>query len=352
LTDLLLRGLASIAGLLLVLAFLQSVSRVAVVNLQRGDRLARRIGWLVYAAIARLARHRRSYAEIQDALAWILPLYILCLIATWFAMVQAGFSLLIWASQAEHSLLQAVIASGSALSTLGFLTPPGVSGQLLAIPEGALGLGIVVFFFTFIPGYQTTVQTREVKVAWLYARIGPEPVDFSLVEWLQRSGQTDDLTNLWEDWEAWFRLLIETHTIAPVVAFVPTVHRGQTWLIAAAVILDTASFWLASQHTKGLPSAALCHATGVQALRLIAAQHSAAAAPEPSVAGRRSARLAFDTVSARMLALGAHVNPDRDACWRHFVALRREYEAFLQTLATGLLIPVEAVTLLPLAKEA
>jgi hypothetical protein len=51
-------------------------------------------------------------------------------------------------------VLQAVMASGSALSTLGFLTPPGIPGQLLAILEGAMGIGIVVFYFTFIPGYQ------------------------------------------------------------------------------------------------------------------------------------------------------------------------------------------------------
>jgi len=82
-------------------------------------------------------------------------------------LVQAGFASLIWSSQAEHSLLQAVIASGSALSALGFLTPSDPSGQLLAIPEGAMGLGIVVFLLTFVPGYQTAIQHARVKVAWL-----------------------------------------------------------------------------------------------------------------------------------------------------------------------------------------
>ena len=156
-TDLSFRVVAFAVGLLLLLAFLLSASRVAIVNRQRGDRLARGVGWVAYSAIARKALRRRSYDAIQDALAWVLPLYILLLIMSWFALVQGAFSLLIWSSQAEHSLLQAVIASGSALSTLGFLTPPDVSGQLLAIPEGAFGLGIVVFFFTFIPGYQTTI---------------------------------------------------------------------------------------------------------------------------------------------------------------------------------------------------
>ena len=150
--DLSLRIGGAVLGLLLVLAFLRSVMQVAMVNRQRGDWLARRIGRLVYTALARRALKRRDYGEIQDVLAWVLPLYILLLIAVWFLLVQVGFSLLIWSSQAEHSLLQAVIASGSALSTLGFQTPPGIAGQLLAIPEGAMGLGIVVSISPSSPG--------------------------------------------------------------------------------------------------------------------------------------------------------------------------------------------------------
>jgi hypothetical protein len=343
-TDLSFRVVAFVMGLLLLLAFLQSASRVAIVNRQRGDRLARGIGWFAYSAIARKALHRRSYDAIQDALAWVLPLYILLLIMSWFALVQAAFSLLIWSSQAEHSLLQAVIASGSALSTLGFLTPPDVSGQLLAIPEGALGLGIVVFFFTFIPGYQTTIQTRETKVAWLYARAGADPTGFSFNEWVQRSGKANDMTAIWEDWEAWFRLLIETHTRAPVVAFVPSVHRGQTWLIAAVVILDAASFCLSVLDAKELPSAVLCHATGVEALRLIAAEHGAREAVDmTALRERRSDRPSFDAAYDRMAAMGASVKLDLDVCWHHFAALRREYEASLALLATSLLIPARAI---------
>src|SRR6516162_9037838 len=194
----------------MVLAFVRSIVQVALINRQGGDGLARRVGRLVYRTIARIARKRRSYDQIQDVLAWIFPIYVLLLIIVWFVLVQAGFALLIWSSQAEHSLLQAVIASGSALSTLGFLTPPDTAGQLLAILEGAMGLGVVVFYFTFIPGYQTTIQLRQVKVAWLYARAGAGLTNFTLVEWFLVSG-ANDWSELWEGWESWFRNIAETH---------------------------------------------------------------------------------------------------------------------------------------------
>jgi hypothetical protein len=253
-----LRVCAALFGVVLVFVFLRSVLRVAVVNRQRGDRLARSVGKLVYTTLAFRALKRNSYTEIQDVLAWVLPIYMLLLIIVWFGLVEAGFSLLIWSCQAEHSLLQAFIASGSALSTLGFLTPPDKAGQLLAILEGAMGLGIVVFYFTFIPGYQTTIQARQIKVAWLYARAGFGLGNFTLVEWFLVS-HASDWNGLWEDWESWFRNLAETHAVAPILGFVPTVHRRQTWLVAATVALDSASFYLSTLEGQKGPSATVCH---------------------------------------------------------------------------------------------
>ena len=345
--DLLLRIGGSLIGLVMVLAFVRSIVQVALINRRGGDGLARRVGCLVYRTIARIAQKRRSYDQIQDALAWIFPIYVLLLIIVWFALVQAGFALLIWSSQAEHSLPQAVIASGSALSTLGFQTPSDLSGQLLAIPEGAMGLGIVVFLLTFVPGYQTAIQAREVRVAWLYARVGAEPANFELVEWFQRSEKLGDISNIWEEWEEWFRNLVETHTIAPVLAFVPTVHRNQTWLIAATVILDAASFCLAALDAKGQPSASLCHITGVRALRLIAAQVEDHLSPKTArPAGSDLGRPTFDTACDRLAALGAPIKSNRDECWRSFKELRQEYEVFLSRLANSLLIPTRHTPLL------
>jgi hypothetical protein len=336
--DLLLRIGGSLIGVVMVVAFLRSIAQVALINRQGGDWLARRVGRLVYRTVARVARRRRSYDRRQDALAWIFPIYMLLLITTWFALVQVGFSLLIWSSQAEHSWLQAVIASGSALSTLGFLTPPDISGQLLAIPEGAMGLGIVVFLFTFIPGYQTAIQAREVKVDWLYARTGAEPANFALVEWLQLSGRLDD-SDLWEDWEVWFRNLAQNLTLAPVLAFVPSVHSNQTWLIAAAVVLDAASFYLSALDAGAQPSALLCHTTGVRALHLITAQLGNHHSPEAArSAGSHLDRSIFNTACDRLAALGAPVKSDRDDCWRRFSELRQEYEVFLPKLANSLLL--------------
>jgi hypothetical protein len=261
--------------------------------------------------------------------------------------VLVGFALLIWSFQAEHSFLKSIVASGSQLSTLGFLTPPDTGGQLLAILEGAMGLGVVVFYFTFVPGYQTTIQLRQVKVAWLYARAGAGLTNFTLVEWFLLSGSSD-WNELWEDWESWFRNIAETHTRAPVLAFVPTVQRGQTWLAAAAVTLDSVSFYLSALEVRGTSSAAVCLSTGVDALRLIAAELADRQGPPEARRGQHLTRAHFDAACERLTALGAALKVERDPSWVRFVELRAQYEGFLLNLAESLLVPVHGTLLLPL----
>jgi hypothetical protein len=173
--------------------------------------------------------------------------------------------------------------------------------------------------------------------------------NFTLVEWFLLSGASD-WSELWEDWESWFRNLAETHALAPILAFVPTVHRGQTWLAAAAVALDSVSFYLSALEARGMPSATVCHRTGVDALRLIAAELADRLAAAPGARdGRRLGRSDFDTACDRAAALGAEVKAERDACWLRFAELRGEYEAFLSSLANSLLVSVHDTLLLSLA---
>jgi hypothetical protein len=346
--DTLLRIVAALIGALLIFAFLRSASRVALVNRPRGDRFARGVGWLVHTTLGRLARTRSRYEDVQDVLAWVLPLYILFVIVVWFGLVLAGFALLIWSFQAEHNLLKSIIASGSQLSTLGFFAPADTAGQLLAILEGAMGLGVVVFYFTFVPGYQTTIQLRQVKVAWLYARASPGLTNFTLLEWFLSTGESD-WNSLWEDWESWFRNVGESQGLAPVLAFVPTVHRDQNWLAAAAVALDSASFFLSAIEGPGAPSATVCRRTGVDALRLIAAAVTGRAAASEALGEQRLARADFDVACDRFGRLGAKLRAERESCWLRFVELRQEYEALLQRLAETLLAPTSDGLLLPLA---
>ena len=130
----------------------------------------------------------RGVIAKHPVMVWFFPAYMLALIIVYFVGAMIAFAFLYWGTHAVGSWHQALMASGSAFNTLGFATPTTTAGQWLAIPEAALGLGIVVFLFTFIPSYQAAIRAREDKTSWPYARAGERPSGITLLEWCQRAG--------------------------------------------------------------------------------------------------------------------------------------------------------------------
>jgi hypothetical protein len=142
--------LVALLGLRLLFMILRSMIRIALMNRHSRDVFAEFAARAVYMAVA--LRLRRT-TDVHPVLVWFVPAYMLALIMVYFLGAMIAFAFLYWGTQAVGSWHQALIASGSAFNTLGFATPTTTVGQWLAIPEGALGLGIVVFLFTFIPSY-------------------------------------------------------------------------------------------------------------------------------------------------------------------------------------------------------
>ena len=346
--DSLLRVGAFAVGSLGVVVFFHSILRVALLNRRQKDWLATRVGNVISVGVKHLARRHRDYGDVQKTMDWAFPIYNLTLVAVWFLLVQTSFALMIWALEADRTWLKAFIASGSALSTLGFATPSNPVGQLLGVLEGAMGLGIVVFIFTFIPGYRSAVEVREDLVGWLYARVGARPTAFSLLEWSQIADQSEDMTPIWNTGESWFRNLLETHSRTPLLALIPSVYSGTTWISAAATILDAASFALSSQKVKGLESARLCHAAGVDALRHIARQLPGAMNVDTVASGGTDDLVAaFDAQYEKLVAAGLSMKPDRDECRRDFLTRRLSYEGLVRSIAMATLMPIDGPWLFP-----
>jgi len=325
-----------------LITFFASILRDTWLNNRQRDWIAIRVANLVRWAFVWRARRCRSNAEVQNLMAWAFPVYNFGLVAVWFLLVQTSFALLIWTVEADRGMVGAFIASGSALSTLGFATPSSVAGRLFGIVEGAIGLGIIVFLFTFIPGYQAAIQAREEKVAWLYARTGAHPTAFSLVQWCRNAGQGSDLTPLWNTGESWFRQILETHSLTPLLALVPSIHEGQTWIEAAATLLDATSFAISTIDAPHVESARLCRNAGLDALRAIAP--ALPGAMDHALATNRSAddiAIAYDAAYDAFRTDGLSVEPNRDDCRHEFFGLRSEYEGLVRGIAAATLMPLE-----------
>ncbi len=351
--DWLLRSIVFAIGLFGLIMFFRSILRVAVLHMQQRDWIAIQTAKATRAPILYLARKRHDYYEVQTVMEWTFPIFILCLIAVYFLWVQVSFTLLIWAVEVEKNWLKAFIASGSSLSTLGFATPSSSMGQLLAIWEGAMGLGVIVFMFTFIPSYRSAIQAREDLVEWLFARVGVRPTAFSLIVWFQEADQWEDMKSILDRGESWFRTLLETHLLTPALAFIPEEHRERTWVGAAVCMLDAASFVLSSLNVKGLQSARMCHEIGVDALHQVARELRTFANVDPVTNGSdNELAAAYDTTYERLKVAGVSMKPDRDQCRLAFLSLRSPYVESVREIAAAALLPIEEPWVLPQAKPA
>jgi hypothetical protein len=319
----------SMLGLWLLFLILRSMIRVALMNRHYRDFCAELTSRAVYTVVSlRLGRNRDAGA-LHRVLLWVFPAYLLSLILVYFVGAMIAFTFLYWGTHAVNSWHQAFLASGSALNTLGFAIPTSIAGQWLAIPEGALGLGIVVFLFTFIPGYQAVIRSREDKTSWLYTRTGDQPTGLALLGWSQRAGIAGDMRDVWEDWEDWFRMLADTHSVLPMLTLSPSVQAGQAWVLAAAAVLDAAALAASSTKTKDAESAKICVRTGARALAAIAGALGRACPSQKAIA--RPPRERYEAVRDRLRSVGMPLRSDvnQETQWEEFSSLRTQYEESL-----------------------
>ena len=335
-------ALITVLGLWLLFLILRSMIRIALINRHYRDFFAQVAGRAVYAVVSLRLRGKRGARVSHPVLLWLFPAYFLLLIMVYFVGAMGAFVLLYWGTGAVGTWHQAFLASGSALNTLGFATPTTIAGQWLAIPEGALGLGIVVFLFTFIPGYQAVIRSREDKTSWLYVRTGDQPDGVVLLEWCQRAGIAGNMRDVWEAWEDWFRMLGDTHTVLPMLTLSPSVQSDQSWVLAAAAVLDAAALSASSIDTSDAESARICVRTGTRALLAIAD-----ALGQTCKVTRQEAECTskewYEATRAHLYSIGLPLIAavDAEPQWREFLSLRREYEEALLFVARQTFAPME-----------
>ncbi|MBB5062497.1 hypothetical protein [Granulicella mallensis] len=332
--------LITILGLWLLVLILRSMIRIALINRHYRDWFAEAASRVVYSIVSFKLHNNHDPKTRHLILLWFFPAYLLSLIFVYFVGAMTSFVLLYWGLSAVGTWHQAFLASGSALNTLGFATPTTITGQWLAIPEGALGLGIVVFLFTFIPGYQTVIRAREDKTSWLYVRTRDQPTGVALLEWCQRAGIAGGMKDIWGAWEDWFRMLGDTHSVMPMLAMSPSVQQNQSWVLAGAAVLDAASLAACVIDSADRESARICVQTGTRAFLAIA---DALGRTCPAARlGTYPSREKFELALGRLKLAGLILrSADADLQWRELMSLRERYEESMLFIAKQTFAPLE-----------
>jgi len=336
-----LRGGAGLLGVVFIFCFFKSIIRVGVLNQHYQDPIAFWTGRIIFHLFRfRIAIQPGARAQKNEIMTWFWPCMLIGIITAWFLMVTFGFALLNLAFAAEKTFLSSIVASGSALSTLGFSTPPTITGQIIAILEGAIGLFLIVYLFTFLPGFMDLIRERGNRVAWIYHRTAGKPSGVTLLVWMARNSCMSDLAALWEEWAGFFHTLANSRSFLPVLCIVRPLTPEHSWVCSFAAFLDALA--LVNTTVSGATEhSQICFQNGVNAMRNThQAMRGTPISPTRDPALMRVKRLEYDAACALLEAAGVPLVEDREAAWKRFVEAHMAYEEEVAWLAAAISDPV------------
>ncbi len=330
------RIIAGVLGAIVAVATLGSAVRMVVVP--RGEQTF--IGRATFIGVRFLfdlaADLRRDWPAQEAIKARFAPVALVLLPLIWAVGVIGGTSGIFWALGVEP-YSEALVLSGSSLTTLGFRTTSDLPTLLIAIFEGLVGLGIVALLISFLPTIYAAFSRRESEVAKLHLRSTDEHGQASAATMLIRHHQIDDLTGvaeLWADWENWFVEIEETHTSFPMLAFFRSPVANRSWITGAGLALDAASLYCSTLDLPRAPRAQLMIRTGTLSLRRVCDFFGFDYDPDPQPQDPISVeRQEWDDVYDALAEAGLPVVVDRDQAWADYAGWRVNYDRPLLSIA-------------------
>ena len=275
-------------------------------------------------------QHKKSYAVRDRILSLYASIVLLSYQTLWLALTFIAFALGFIAAGAS-SVARALELSGSSLFTLGTASARGGGPVALEFIEAGVGLTLLALLIAFIPTLYAAFQQREISVSRLSVRAGIPATPWGVLEIAQSVASYERLDELWREWEQWFIEVGETHTTLTILNFYRSPTPDQTWIGAAATVLDAAAIYNAAVDVPPSASAGLCIRAGWLTLRRLADYFRIA---HPTNVDRTTpiaiSRAEFDLVLARLERSGLPLVSDHDAAWADFVGWRVNYDAIIE----------------------
>lgn len=339
--ELLLRGVALLAGLLLVVLTVAAAIRSFVLPRNQSVRLN---GWMfqgIRLLFNLVATATRTYGGRDRVLAMYAPVALVALPIFWLTLLSGAYTSIFWALD-EGTLTRCYRISTSSLLTIGADEPThGLLASVLSYSEAALGLLLLTLLISYLPTLYQSFSRRELVVARLELRAGTPGSVVALLGWLQQAGCLTAEPEPWQRWEEWFVEIEESHTSLPILSFFRSPQPGRSWVTAAGVILDASALLTSAVALPDSAHRDACFKAGCMALTHVHRYFTERLHLRPSPwlpHGHRPAtdeprRADFDAALAQLATAGLPLRPNGDAAWQQYLALRQHYHESLLFLA-------------------
>jgi hypothetical protein len=328
-----------IAGLAIVLIVADAAIRTLIVPRPSRVTLTAATARATRFAFDLVARFAKTYEGRDRVMAPYGPVTLITFSLVWLTGILIGFGLMYF-SITGLSWGDSFTLSGSALLTLGFAVPQDPPAITLVFVEAAAGLLLVALLIAYLPTIYSAFSHREITVNQLSVRAGTPPSPTELLIRAHRAGFSDELDDMFIQWETWFVEVEETQTSLAILNFFRSPNPHRSWVTASGVMLDTAALRMSTLNVPFSPKAGLCIRAGYLSLRSIAdffgVQYDRDPDPDDEIMITREE---FEEVYVELAEAGLPVIADRDKAWRDFKGWRVNYDCVLLTLAELIMAP-------------
>lgn len=243
-SELLSRGAAFIAGLLLLVLTTLSLMRTVVVPRMLRSTISDAVAATVVAVAKGVARLRSSYRYRDGVLAWVGPTIIIAQLLTWLVLYLLAYGLLLY-GQSGQGLGDSIREAGSSLFTLGFAAIDTENQTIIDFAAAATGPIVIALLIGFLPTIYSAYVDREADVTMLSAT-GGEPAWGP--EFLSRFALADAESSLHDVFLRWARWSVQvrlTHSTYPVLVWVRSSRSTRHYIVSLIAIMDAAALRLA-----------------------------------------------------------------------------------------------------------
>jgi len=342
-----LRVIAGLLGFSLLLLVLDAAIRTFLLPRAASIRLSRTTAIAIGKIFRVITKSRGSY-ESKDRILSLYPsIVLLTFQALWLLLTLVAFALGFVAAGVP-SFARGFETSGSSLFTLGTTSGVGAGEITLGFVEAGVGLTLLALLISFIPTMYAAFQRREISVSRLTVRSGSPSTPWGVLEIAHSVDSYQYLDELWREWEQWFIEVGETHTTLTILNYYRSSSPDQTWIGAAATVLDAAALFNAVVDVAPSPTAGMCIRAGWLTLRRLADYFHI---PYPTSVERTMpisiSRSEFETVLLRLERSGVPIVADHDVAWSDFVGWRVNYDAIIEACYTLFTCPRTQWSLAP-----
>jgi hypothetical protein len=262
------------------------------------------------------------------------PISLLGVYITLILINGIGFSFMFW-SLGQRSVEEALIASGSSLSTLGFASFTQLPDTALSVVEAMTTTTISALLIGYLPSIFSSYLASEQIIHSLEAKVSNPDCGPHILISFSGPSAPEPIGQFWDSWTELFTKMSASHGTMVGSLFLRSPQPKRTWVQGAGAVMDAAAL---SESVLGQPSdpkARQMLTAGATTLRnaisRVGFKHQHLTGDPEIDSG--VTRAEFESACDQLAAAGFPVKTDRDAAWQAFVAIRATYGASLQALA-------------------